>query len=100
DRPAVVSAGIRPDAARHETRHEPSPELVRDLVLVERLRLEADANQRGAVGNRLDAGDVDRRKRQRPAFRGVLPGPANLGDGRENAIEMLAVRDTRVDDGV
>ena len=52
-------------AAADERAQQPPPQLVGDLALVERLRLEPDADGRGAVGERLDADDLDRRQDQR-----------------------------------
>ena len=53
------------NAAADEGAHQPAAQLVGDLALVERLRLELHADGGGAVGQRFDADDLERRQQQR-----------------------------------
>src|SRR5262245_17290248 len=96
----VRSSRIRTDPARDEDSHQPPPQLVGNPALVERLRLEFHPDGGGAVGQRFDADDVERRQDQRSPHRVLLHRHADLPDGSEHAIDVFVVGHADVDDRV
>src|SRR6185503_15549088 len=58
-------SGVRFDAARGKCAEQTPPQLVGDLALIERRRLELGADGHRPVGQRLDAENFDRRHHQR-----------------------------------
>src|ERR1043166_2033665 len=96
----VRSSRIRTDAAADERAHHAAPQLVGDAALIERLRLELHPDGRRPVSQRLDAENLEWAEHQWAPDRIFFYPRADFADGAEHAIDVLAIGDAEVDDGV
>ena len=87
-------------SAAGERAHEPAAQLVGDSGLIERQRLELDAERRHAVSQRLDADDLQGLEQDpRPTPGRAASNAPDLACRPHDAIEVLAVGDLQVHDG-